>query len=270
MNQKTILVSNDDGIASPGLWAAAEALTEIANVVVVAPREQHSGSGRSFPIASDLIIEPYHLPAGSRVRAAYQVGGSPAQVVFHGLLEVLPELPDLVVSGINYGENLGTVVSSSGTVGAALEAASDGVRAIAVSLQVDPEFFYGHSDHIDFSVAAHFTRYFAEVMFNNHLPEDIDVLKVDVPAHATLETGWKMTRISRCRYYQVAIQRPNGLAQRPDVKVVVDLSKGNIAEGDDIHTLLTRQLVSVTPVSIDMTSRVDLAALEEKIKTNRG
>src|SRR5512134_1609758 len=118
-----ILLTNDDGIASPGLWAAAEALSQLGYVYVTAPRDQFSGAGRSFPITTDGVIRPQVMDVNGQEWTVYAVGGTPAQVVQHAVLEILPQIPDLVVSGINYGENVGTGITASGTVGAALEAA---------------------------------------------------------------------------------------------------------------------------------------------------
>jgi 5'-nucleotidase len=122
-SQSQILLTNDDGIESPGLWAAARALSSIGFVTIAAPREQTSASGRSLPRSSDGIIEVRKLQIGSQEWDTYAIVGSPAQAVLHAVLEIMPQRPDLVVSGINYGENIGTAITLSGTVGAALEAA---------------------------------------------------------------------------------------------------------------------------------------------------
>ena len=111
-----ILLTNDDGILSPGLWAAAAALEKLGYVHVVAPREQSSGMGRSMPATSDGIIKPQQVNVNGREWTVYAVGGTPAQAVLHGVFEIVPRKPDLVVSGINYGENLGLGVTVSGTV----------------------------------------------------------------------------------------------------------------------------------------------------------
>ena len=115
MNErKRILLTNDDGIESPGLWAAAEALSALGYVTVAAPRSQFSGAGRSHPFHSDGTIVPRQLQIGIQTWTAYAVGGSPAQAVMYAILDLLPDKPDLVVSGINYGENVGNGISISG------------------------------------------------------------------------------------------------------------------------------------------------------------
>jgi 5'-nucleotidase len=135
MAKKQILLTNDDGILSPGLWAAAESLSRLGFVTVAAPREQSSGMGRSLPGYSDGIIKPEIVTVRDQDWQVYAVGGSPAQSVLHAVLEIMLVKPDLVVSGINYGENVATGVTISGTVGAAMEAASLGIPSLAVSLE---------------------------------------------------------------------------------------------------------------------------------------
>ncbi|MBO9362760.1 MAG: 5'/3'-nucleotidase SurE, partial [Thermoflexus sp.] len=150
-----ILVTNDDGIRSPGLRAAAAALQDLGQVIIVAPLDQWSGAGRSMPSTTEGRIYPELVRVNGVVIRAYAVEGTPAQVVDHALLEILSRPPDLVVSGINYGENVGSGVTISGTVGAALEAASFGIPALAVSLQTPVEHHLGYSEEIDFRAAAH-------------------------------------------------------------------------------------------------------------------
>ena len=112
MNKRPqILLTNDDGIRSPGLWAAAASLSSLGYVTVTAPRYQSSGMGRSLPSTSDGIIQEEQVRVNGQVWSVFAVGGSPAQAVLHGALEVMKQKPDLVVSGINYGENVGSGVT---------------------------------------------------------------------------------------------------------------------------------------------------------------
>ena len=261
-----ILLTNDDGIESPGLWAAAEALSELGYVHVVAPRTQSSGAGRSLPNSSDGKIAPQTLRVHEKDWTVYAVGGTPAQAVLHGVLEIIGTQPALVVSGINYGENVGTGVTVSGTVGAALEAATLGIPALAVSLQVPADYYLSYSREIDFSAACHFTRLFGALMLANRLPPDVDVLKLDIPAGATPDTPWMITRQSRHRYYvPVAPQRKNWEDAGP-VGYELDIKPEQQPKDSDIYVLLVNHLVSVTRLSIDLTSRVNLKELETNLK----
>ena len=267
MSKCQILLTNDDGIKSPGLWAAAEALSELGFVTVVAPRDQSSGMGRSLPITSDGIIREERLQIKGQDWPVYAVGGTPAQAVLHGILEVMPQKPDLVVSGINYGANLGTGITISGTVGAAMEAAALGFRALAVSLETAQEHHLSYSREVDFSSAAHFTLQFARLLMEKQPFPDVDLLKVDVPSNASPDTGWMLTRLARQRYYDpVAPERKSwsvpgtvGYREAPDLK--------EEPSDSDVYVLRDKRLISVTPISLDMTSRVDFGTLESAFQT---
>lgn len=266
MEKPQILLTNDDGIQSPGLWAAAGALSELGFVNVAAPRDQFSGAGRSLPITSDGIIKAQEMGVNGKLWQVFAVGGTPAQTVLHAVLEILPSPPALVVSGINNGENLGTGITVSGTVGAALEAASMGLPALAVSLQMDPEYHLAYSQEIDFSAAAYFTAYFARLLMDHEMPPDVSVLKVDVPSTATPETHWEITRLSRRPYYEPTAPERASWAEpgRVGYRVAGDASQDEI--DSDVYAVLVKRVVSVTPLSLDMTSRIDLKDFERSLK----
>ncbi|HLE14704.1 MAG TPA: 5'/3'-nucleotidase SurE [Anaerolineales bacterium] len=261
MKPVQILLTNDDGIRSPGLWTAAAALSELGFVHVVAPRDQFSGAGRSMPISSDGLIAEQDLQVNEKSWKVYSVGGTPAQAVQHAVLEVLPVRPDLVVSGINYGENLGTGITISGTVGAALEAAALGLPALAVSLETGHEYHLSYSTDIDFTVAAHFARYFARRLLDRRMPEDVDVLKIDIPSVATLATPWEITRLSRTIYYEPLAPERASWDQPGRVGYRVVGDPGEDVTDSDVYAIRVKRVVSVTPLSLDMTSRVSFPRL---------
>jgi 5'-nucleotidase len=265
--RKQILLTNDDGIQSPGLWAAADALSHLGYVTVAAPRDQATATGRSLPLTSDGKIVSNIMKIGQQEWTVYAVGGTPAQVVLHSILEIMDGYPDLVVSGINYGENVGSGVTISGTVGAALEAASLGIPALAISLQVrDQKDWIRYSTDIDFTVAAHFARYFGRLMLKQEMPEDIDVLKIDVPFDATVDTAWRTTRIGRHRYFFPVAQRKGPLEEKGIIGIYRKIAPEELDPRSDLYTLLYDRMVSVTPLSLDMTSRVELDQLEEELR----
>ena len=266
MEKKHILLTNDDGIESPGLWAAAQALAPLGFVHVVAPRQQFSGAGRSLPGTSDGKISPREMFVNGQNWLVHAVGGSPAQSVLHGLLEILPVRPDLVVSGINFGENIGNGITISGTVGAALEAASYGVPALAASLETDLQHHFTHSDQVDFSTAAYFVHHFAQWMLNSDpskLPFDIDVLKVDVPCDATPLTPWKTTRQSRLPYYLPMVQARQHLDEPKPIGYRANPNAQYDTPGTDVYAIHVERVVAVTPLSLDLSSRVNLAELTD-------
>src|SRR5215813_14108322 len=111
-----ILITNDDGVESPGLYALVEHVMELGDVIVSAPLDQQSAAGASKPPQASCRIISKTKVVGGREEVFSGVDGSPVQAVQHGILEISPRKPDLVVSGINYGENVGASIFASGTL----------------------------------------------------------------------------------------------------------------------------------------------------------
>jgi 5'-nucleotidase len=266
MSKTNILLTNDDGILSPGLWAAARALSELGFVHVAAPEKQSSGTGRSLPKDSSGIIQLHEVTVNGQTWQVHAVGGTPAQAVLHAVLEILPEPPALVVSGINYGENVGSGITISGTVGAALEAAAMGIPALAISLETEQVHHLSYSQAVDFSTAAYFTAYFGRMLLEKRFPFDVDVLKVDLPCDATPQTPWEATRVSRKRYY-VPVKPERSSWMEP---ATVGYQTGEDLEDDspdsDAYAVRFKRVISVSPISLDLTSRVSLKELEEFLR----
>ncbi len=167
----TILLSNDDGYDSPGLHAVAEALAPVAHVVVAAPATEQSGSGNGITYREPIFFRHIELFAGV---SGYAIQARPATCVRVGVESLLESKPDLVISGINRGANLGIVTFYSGTVGAARQAALLGVPAIAVSMQGDaPD---------DFATAASFIRELVHQLRVQRVLRPGLLLNVNVPA----------------------------------------------------------------------------------------
>jgi 5'-nucleotidase len=269
MEKRQILLTNDDGIQSPGLWAAAEALSDLGFVTVAAPRDQSSGMGRSLPMASDGVIRLEVLRVRGKEWTVYAVGGSPAQAVLHGVLEIMPQPPDLIVSGINYGENVANGITISGTVGAAMEGAGLGIPSLAVSLETKQEHYLSYSAEVDFSTAAYFTTYFARQLLEKRFPADVDLLKVDVPSGATPQTPWQLTRVSHQLYFVPRAPRRKSW----DEPARIDYGVAPILDGEledsDVYVLRVKRLVSVTPLSLDFTSRVDFGKFDKLLRANK-
>ncbi len=262
-----IVITNDDGITSPGLRAAVRAALPLGDVLVAAPAQQWSGAGRSMPASTGRIL-PHPLAVDGQAIPAYQIDASPALVVLHALLELAPRRPALLISGINYGENMGSDVTISGTVGAALQGAVCRVPALAASLQTPKETHTTPSDSVDFTAAIHFVRLFARWMLTTPLPFDVDVLKIDVPDDATPETPWKLARASRQPYFVTIPPRRSDLTEplRLDYR---QLPHPEHCEADsDIYALVVERVVSVVPLSVDLTSRADFGEIEALLRRN--
>jgi 5'-nucleotidase len=263
--KKQILLSNDDGIDSPGLWAAAEALSDLGYVTVTAPLEHMSATGRGHQRHADGSITRKKLTVGGQEWDVFAINGSPSQSVLHGILEVVEQKPDLVVTGINFGENFGTDITYSGTVGAAIEAASLGIPALAMSQQILHEEWDSYHVDVDFSVSGFFTRYFAQKLLEKKMPEDVDVINVVVPAGATPETPWKVTRLAKVRYYNPYVVREGDMEGKAHITSHI-LRDEEIPPDNDIYTVRIEKKVAVIPISLDLTSRVPSETVESILR----
>lgn len=173
----------------------------------------------------------------------------------HGIFEFATRPVDLTVSGINFGENLGESITTSGTFSAALEAASYGVPAIAASRQTDPIHYLDHTANLDFTVAVHFLCRLVEIVLAKGMPQGVDVLKLDVPECATPATPWRWTRLSRQRYYfPVKPTRPSYDHAVP-MGFMIRADPATIEPDSDIRAVAIDGVVSLCPLSSDMTAR---------------
>ncbi len=258
-------LTNDDGIQSPGLRAAVRAVKALGDVLVVAPATQQTAMGRSFTGRPDASLEPVPFEVDGQAVRAYACEGSPASVVRHGLAVLCRERkPDLLVSGINYGENVGISIGASGTVGAAMEAAARGIPALAASQQMHPDQFMRHEAK-DWGASEHFLRLFAHKLVRARLPQDVDLVKLDVPEGATPHTPWRLSRLSRQRYFEVVIDDPGPHSRLQDGRVTVQVDPASLEPDSDVHALVRERVVAVTPLSLDATSRADFGVIREAL-----
>lgn len=247
-----IVLVNDDGIKSPGLHALAEALRDLGELLIVAPRDQQTSMGRSF--SGGGAAEPVEYRVDSRRVRAFAVATSPAMAVRYAVLVCAERRPALIVSGINYGENVGNGVTISGTVGAALEAANMRFPALAVSRVVRTKYHFTHSDEIDFTVAGYFAKKFARRILGRGMPRGADVVNVNVPENARTTTPWRWTRVSRQNYYRSVItQTPRGKSLDT---YELCLNPETPEPDSDTRAVMIDHVVSVSPLSLDLTARV--------------
>lgn len=232
-----ILVTNDDGFFSKGIQVLAEALEELGEVFIVAPDRDRSAVSHALtmhrPLRVDLIRD-----------RTYSVNGTPTDCVVVGVKKLLPREPDLIVSGINKGANLGEDVTYSGTVSAAIEGAILGVPSIAISLVGERPFRY--------ESASHFALKIAKVVLEKGLPTDT-LLNVNVPNKPLQEIkGIKVTKQGK-RSYENSIHEifsPWGEKQYWIGGGVVSWQK---MEGTDIQAII-ENYVSISPLHIDLTN----------------
>ena len=249
-----IVITNDDGIASPGLRAAVHAVLDLGEVLIVAPREQQSSAGRAFYGRGDAEPVPYVVDR-KHVRA-FAVPTSPAIAVRHACLLVADRRPALLISCINYGENIGNGVTISGTVGAALEAANLGVPAMAVSVATASEYHFSHSTDIDFSVAAHFAWQFARRVLAYGMPRGADMLNINVPEGARRTTPWRWTRVARAAYFYSTIEMTPTGKHFTGYEARVDPE--TLERDADVRAVVIDRVVSVSPLTLDLTARVSV------------
>lgn len=239
-----ILVTNDDGVRSEGIAALVAALRPLGEVVVAAPAENNSGGSQSVTLFSKPLEVETLAPAGATAR--YAVRGTPADSVIFGLLGPGREKPfDLVVSGINKGENVGDAVPVSGTVGAARQAAMLGVPAIAVSQQFTRDGKY------DFALAA---RYAAQVAAKIHALGDKAprLVSVNVP---TTPKGVRFVAAGGSAFGMDALRRLPGGENSAVARYSVDFAPSTRPAGDGDAAALAAGLVTVTALSLDPTDR---------------
>jgi 5'-nucleotidase len=233
-----ILVSNDDGIFSPGIKALGLAMRALGEVYVVAPDVEQSAVGHGITVRRPLRFK-HTQSAGFGEIPAYRVDGTPADCVVLGVH--LLGRPDLLVSGINIGVNLGLDLTHSGTVAAALEGTSLGIPSIAFSLDTSGE-------ELDFTEATLWAQRLARLVAEKGLPRGI-FLNVNFPAGTP--KGVLVTRLSTHHWEDTVVERldPEG---RP-YYWIAGTPVGEEEEGTDLWAV-RRGYVSVTPVSLDFTA----------------
>jgi 5'-nucleotidase len=249
-----ILVTNDDGIAAPGLWALAGELKKAAEVVVVAPDREQSGVGTSVTLHQPLRVRPLTPPVPGI--ETYVVEGTPADSVIIALRTLAKDSVDLVMSGINEGSNLGNDVLISGTLGAAFQAYFYGLPAVAVSV--------GAFHRLHFEVAARVGSLLAQEFDAGRLPRRI-LLNVNVPNVPIDQiTGIELTQLGE-RSYTDAVKRGGVKAGHDGKRDYYWIVHGEPVwkedEGTDIFALKQNK-ISITPLHNDLTSQEQLESLE--------
>jgi 5'-nucleotidase len=235
-----ILVTNDDGVDAPGLLALQKALQEVGEVTVFAPDHNWSAAGHTKTMHKPLRVNQATLPDGT---LAYTTTGAPSDCVALVVLGMLEHQPDLVVSGINQGANVGHDITYSGTVAAAMEAVIFGIPALAVSLD-------SYQDR-DFAYAARFAACLVRFVRERGLPPNT-FLNVNVPAVPQEKiAGVKITCLGKRVYSGKLVERqdPRG---RNYYWIGGEPPSGVPEEGTDIWAL-SNNYVSITPLHLDMT-----------------
>jgi len=242
LSKPHILLTNDDGYTAQGLRVLAEALEDFATVSIVAPNTEQSGTAQSLTLRRPIVVHP-------KQDRHWAVDGTPADAVIVALHKLLPERPDLVISGINHGANMGENVYYSGTVGAAREAALHHIPAVAMSLCA------GKNER-NFTNAARIACSAAEIILKEGLPDQV-LLNINVPE--PWSGGVRFTRQSKkiTRNQLSEGKDPKGrdyywiFEQKIDKDIEPDTDYAAVFAGD----------VSITPLHLDPTDTKSLTSL---------
>lgn len=246
-----ILLTNDDGYDAAGLKALAAALEDFATVSIVAPYSEKSGAAQSLTLRRPIVVH-------SKQERHWAVEGTPADAVIVALHRLLPEKPDLVISGINHGANMGENVYYSGTVGAAREAALHHIPAVAMSLSA-------RKDNLNFTNSAQIARKAAEIILKEGLPDQV-LLNINVPE--PWKGGVRFTRQSQ------KITR-NQLTEGKDPKgrtyywIYEQKIEKDVGPDTDYEAVFAGD-VSVTPLHLDPTHDESLNGLSHWAKILAG
>ncbi len=257
-----VLLVNDDGIESPGLAAVAAVFAEDFSyrVTVVAPAEQQSGVGHAIVIRREMAIRPHDDVGGA---TAWSVDGTPASVTAAGLTVVLKEdPPDLVISGINRGENVGRAAWYSGTLGAAREAVMRGLPAIALSLELD-----WSDPKPDWKSAARLAKPVVDAVREQPLPPGV-LLNINFPSDTVAARGYRVTKLGLT---PDAVSTYEIDREEEGVRYITSrwAPPEDAAPGTDISAIADGW-IPITPLSLDQTAYpvlTDLIELDLELPT---
>lgn len=249
-----ILITNDDGVTSKGIKALNDAVKDLGETLVVAPSRQQSGVGHAITLMKPLRAMPTMIDEDTQ---AYAVTGTPTDCVIVGSKNLMGTEPDLVISGINVGENLARSITTSGTLGATFEAAYFGIPAIAVSIQVKHEDikFKDGVESVDYTFAKKIVRKLVKKIIDHGMPEGVNILNLNIPANPVSDEIVQVKLANKM--YDTDVEKRIDPYGHPYYWIV----GGLIMEEDDetdVHTLRIKNKSTLTALSTDMTTDVDL------------
>jgi 5'-nucleotidase len=251
-----VLLTNDDGITATGLNVLRQALLAVEGIelAVVAPDSNRSATARSITFEQPLWVEEVEFGDGT---SGFATDGTPVDCVRLAALGLLDFEPELIVSGINHGANLGDDITYSGTVAAALEGVVLGLPAVAVSQLTAGGEWHG-GEHMDFSRAAAFVARIVEEIEDVPLPEGT-LLNINVPAGGTELTGVEVARLGK-RIYRDELSLMQEEGGRRLYRIYGPAPDNTDEEGTDLYAV-SQGRIAITPLSFDLTDEPGIETL---------
>lgn len=258
------MVTNDDSIRSRGLVELAKAISRYANVTIVAPEQPQSATALSLTFHKPLRVTEL-LVSGMK---CYAVSGTPGDCVMIGVNKILPRAPDLIASGINFGDNVTYQdILASGTVAAALAGALARIPSISFSMEVPEENVFSlEPGKVNFRGAALIAAEIVNDVLQNGMPEGAEVLNVNFPSEIKSEKGLAITRIARRKYKDRVIVRLDP-RRRPYYWLFGERLK-NFPRDSDAYAIHMIRTISISPIQLRMTGQItpSLYKLGERVE----
>jgi len=247
MSKPLILITNDDGVQAPGIRALLDAVRDLGEAVIVAPERNNSAISHALTMNRPLLVTELE-------KDIHSLDGTPTDCVMLAASKILPRKPDLLVSGINAGPNLGDDISYSGTVAAAIEGAMHGIPSLAFSLAGPPPYSFGDAAEVarKLTELALFRRQSAGTILNINIP----------PVPAGEIRGFRFTR-QGARHYRDSIQETRDPWGRRHFWIGGGDVLNESGENTD-EQAVNAGYVSITPIQLDMTSIEGLAWLKRE------
>ena len=244
-----ILLSNDDGYFAPGIVSLAEALAPLGEVTIVAPERDRSGSSNSLTLDRPLTVRRVE-------KQTYFVNGTPTDCVHLAVTGLLEPLPDIVISGINHGANMGDDTIYSGTVAAATEGFLLGIPSIAISLVAEGGNYFSTAGRVAVDLVQRFNEESFEqpVLLNVNVP-DVEYSKL---------RGWRVTRLGR-RHKAEPVVRSSTPRGETVYWIGAAGSAQDAGEGTDFHAV-AGNCVSITPLQVDLTRYAQMDPIKAWLK----
>ena len=261
---KRILLTNDDSFRCSGFYPLLKELQKDFAVTSVAPDSERSWIGKSITAKTDIKVKKVNLNGTS----IFACSGTPADCSQLGIFELSKKKPDLVVSGINIGANTGHGrILSSGTIGAAMEGAIEGIKAVASSIHIPSEMkqntdLFSKKNYHLFTNAAKITAKITKIAASEPFPAYVDIISINIPLKATLNNEFQITKPHRVSYGKLFQKKGNAfIPSHP--KLIMEKA----GRGTDL-TALAEEKVSITPISLDLSREESFKKVNQLFKKN--